>query len=377
MKKVIIFLMFVPVISSGQIISDFESGNMIGWEEGTGSHWIADTTRSISGNFSLHHIFDNTSSGSDCIGIPITNLQPAEGSVRWSFTIRHGYDPSSSNSWAAYLMSDTGPDTFANGSAINGYAAGVNLIGYDDTLRLWKIIKGVASVIITCPVNWQSDIGTNQAANIVVERRAGGNWTISVYDEKTDLKGTASRQENTLFLASWFVLNYRYTSTRDRLLWFDDLKIEGVFREDKTPPEITECHVSGINITDLKFNEEPSDGIFILSNLLLNGGSNPAINVERISTAEVRIKFRDEFVNKRPNNLIISHLCDRRGNCAENVATSFTPAWAEPGDIIISEIMADPLPIVSLPPEEYLEIVNRTNFIFCLDKWSIRADDQV
>jgi hypothetical protein len=44
---------------------------------------------------------------------------------------------------------------------------------------------------------------------------------------------------------------------------------------------------------------------------------------------------------------------------------------AGPGDIIISEIMADPLPVVSLPGKEYIEIHNRTGFTFNTKGWSL------
>jgi len=54
----------------------------------------------------------------------------------------------------------------------------------------------------------------------------------------------------------------------------------------------------------------------------------------------------------------------------------FTPARAETADVIISEIMADPIPAVSLPEKEYLEITNRTNFIFNMNKWILATESQ-
>jgi len=50
--------------------------------------------------------------------------------------------------------------------------------------------------------------------------------------------------------------------------------------------------------------------------------------------------------------------------------------WAETGDIVISEIMADPLPEVSLPGREYLEITNRTGYSFNLKNWKLKSTDQ-
>ena len=163
MKKVILLLLFFPYLSFGQIASDFEDASLSGWTEGVNGHWNADSDGSINGNYSLHHIFDNPSAGSDCIGLLLKDLHPSEGNTHWEFMIRHGYDPSASNSWAVFLMSDHDPASFANGQEVSGFAAGVNLTGYDDTLRLLKIKKGMISVVAVCPLNWQNDIGTADA----------------------------------------------------------------------------------------------------------------------------------------------------------------------------------------------------------------------
>jgi hypothetical protein len=376
MKRVILLIMFLPYLVSGQIIDDFESGNLVNWVQSTEGHWKADTCENISGNFSLHHIFDNSASGSDCIGLPLTNIHPAEGMTRWSFLLRHGYDPSASNNWIVYLMSDADPVSFAGGALPSGYAAGINLTGYDDTLRLWKIKKGSLSVVVTCPVNWQNNIGTLNASKIVVERTSTGFWSISIYDQNNNLKGNGTGTDNELFTPSWLILNYRYSSTRDRLLWFDDLKIEGVFYEDKLPPEILSYNVSGNNSLVINLSEEPSDEIMLLSNYSLNNSGELPVRIEKKSATSYLIVFQNKFNNKIDNKLIINKICDNSGNCKENASVLFTPVWADPGDIIISEIMADPVPVVSLPGKEYLEVYNRTEFSFNLKNWRLSTESQ-
>jgi hypothetical protein len=376
MKKVILLLVLFPYLASGQIVDDFESGIILNWIQGVEGHWKADTLQSISGNFSLHHVFDNSSGGSGCIGLPLTDLHPAEGTTRWTFQIRHGCDPSASNNWAVWIMSDHDPVSFADGTSVNGFAAGVNLTGYDDTLRLWKISKSSVSEIVTCPINWQNDIGIADAAIIIIERGIAGNWSITVSDNENNLKGTASGSDIELSNPAWIVLNYRYTSTRDRLLWLDDLKIEGVFYEDKIPPEITGCRVTSTNSLELTFNEEPSDGILLLSNISLNGGSNQPVSIMKKTPSEIEVRFENIFNNKAINYLKINQICDNYGNCSANIEIEFISAHAEPGDVIISEIMANPLPAVSLPGKEYLEIFNRTAFPFNLKNWSLGTESQ-
>ncbi len=376
MKKVILLAMFMPVMAYGQIFENFETGTADKWIQGVKGHWKADTTASITGKFSLHHVFDNSSSGSDYIGLPLTDLHPDEGLTRWEFLIKHSYDPSASNNWAVYLMSDIDPVSFAGEAAPNGFAIGVNLSGYDDSLRLWKIKKGSASVVITCPLNWQNDIGIAEAAGIFVERTESGLWSISLYDPDNNLICTARSSDYELFNASWLVLNYRYSSTRDRLLWLDDLKIEGVFYEDVEPPEITGCKVTGMKSLELILNEEPSDDILLRSNFQPSDAGNQVANVTRKTEKIFSLEFAGNFNNKTPNSLIINNLCDRLGNCANDVNVSFTPVWAEAGDVVISEIMADPLPAVGLPGKEYLEITSRSEFPFNLKKWILMVEDQ-
>ena len=290
MKKVILLVWLMPCLAYGQILENFESGNITNWVQGTDGCWRADTSESISGRYSLHHIFDNPDSGTEQIGISADSLQPSEGAVKWSFLIRHGYDPSSSNNWTVFLMSDTGPSATSSYGSMNGYALGVNLTGYDDTLRLWKVKGDEVTPVVNCGINWQAIIGTDNPVKIIVERSTGGQWSVSAFYLTGNLIGTTTGTDSELFPCEWFLITYKYTSGRDRLLWFDDLRIDGIFHEDNDPP-----------------------------------------------------------------------------------VTTVTP---ETGDVIISEIMADPEPVVSLPGREYLEITNTTEFSYNLKNWRLTAGDQ-
>ena len=49
---------------------------------------------------------------------------------------------------------------------------------------------------------------------------------------------------------------------------------------------------------------------------------------------------------------------------------------AKTGDIAITEIMADPVPAVELPPEEYIEIFNRSENTINLENWQLASADQ-
>jgi len=288
MNKVILLALLMPVTAFGQIIENFESGNLSGWIQSPEGHWNTDYEKPVSGTGSLHHSFDNSEAGLDWIGTGFRNLHPERGNAAWSFTVRHGYDPSASNNWAVFLMSDSDPASARDGPGINGYAVGVNQTGYDDTLRLWKLKNGLFSTIVNSHLNWQTSVGTSEAVKISVKRSPAGEWRLEVHRINNDLIDSSGGNDAELFTIGWLLLSYRYTSSRDRLLWFDDLVIDGVFSEDPGPPE------------------------------------------------------DDQYLVR-----------------------------AVPGDIIISEIMADPSPPVALPSREYIELFNRAQEPLNLKSWSL------
>lgn len=371
MKKVILLALLLPYMAYGQIVENFESGISGNWVQSPDDRWEADSVTALSGNYSLHHVFDNSDAGIDRTGIPVRDMYLSEGSARWSFLVRYGYDPSSSNNWSVFLISDCGPGSLSPGENTRGFAVGVNLTGYDDTLRLWKVKSGEVTTVINCPVNWQNDIGTGNAVKIFVERSQEGLWTVQVLNSEGDLLKNDSGKDPELFSFAWFGIYYRYTSTCDRLLWIDDIIIEGVFHEDTEAPVVESCEVTGKNSIEIQLNEEPASDFTDPGNFSLAGGGNSPLRVIGEGNLTYILEFESEFNNKSENILLIDHLCDNSGNCSFDIRVPFKPVWAEPGDVIISEIMADPVPEVLLPGKEYIELTNRTDLPFNMKDWSL------
>ncbi len=256
------------------------------------------------------------------------------------------------------------------------FAVGVDLIGSDDTLRLWKIKGSVLTTVLSFRINWETTIGVATTAKIIVERSPEGNWTVSANRLNGSLIGSNSATDKELFNSAWFEIWYKYSSTGDRLLWIDDLKIEGNFYVDNEPPVVTSCIMSGKNSVDVSFNEEPSSELMVPGNFSVNNIESQSISIKKIKALTYRIEFSNNFINRTLNKLIINKLCDRSGNCSLDIPVPFTPLWVLPGDVIISEIMADPEPAVSLPAKEYFEITNRTEYAFNLKNWRLSSEGQ-
>ncbi len=366
----------MPVMAYGQIFENFETGDLSKWVFFPADRWKADTYLPVNGLISLHHTFDNPDSGNDKAGISIANLHPSEGITRWTFIIRHGYDPSSLNNWSVFLMSDSDPAEMAADGTSNGYAAGVNLVGSDDTLRLWKVKGNTITSVISSGINWQTIVGITASVRIVVERSESGIWSMTTSLNDGTQLDSSSGSDSELFSHDWLVINYRYSSTRDRLLWIDDISVEGIFYSDAVAPFITGIRISGEKTVDINLSEEPDPGFQDISNFIINGSGNTASACLKVSALTYRVTFPNAFVNKRLNELKIKKICDVSANCLIDTSLFFTPAVAEVGDIIITEIMSDPLPEVNLPGREYLEILNRTEFPFRLKGWKLTSGDQ-
>ena len=55
---------------------------------------------------------------------------------------------------------------------------------------------------------------------------------------------------------------YRYSSTRDRLLWIDEINIEGKFYEDNEAPVITGCKFREKFRLRIVYHEPPAENLW-------------------------------------------------------------------------------------------------------------------
>jgi hypothetical protein len=374
MKKIILLsLLHLSVCAYAQVSFDFEDGKATGWIFNLPGRWSADNISPINGLYSLHHAYNNSESSSDAAMFAVAGLCPACDTVTWAFTVRHGADPSSSNRWSFILLSDIGPEEISAGAPCNGFAVGVNLAGYDDTLRLWHLSGGKASAVVTTDVNWQVDIGTDSAAVIRVVRSRAGEWTLEVaWSMDAEAQGKGSGYDPVLHEGRYAGIVYTYTSTRDMLFWIDDVSVDGVFIVDTMPPSVISVTALDGYVLQVTFDEDPDASLAAEGNISLSGATEIR-EVVRVKPAIWHVYLKDEIPNRVPDVLSVNRLCDQSGNCSLSILFSFVPVYAVTGDVVITEIMADPSPPVRLPEKEYLEITNRTADSLYAGGWRLIA----
>lgn len=374
MRKVIVLFLFIPGMVCAQLVcEDFESGSGSAWLQNGQGRWEADSLFPLSGNYSLHHSYDNSDRGCDQAGVMINGLQPSMAETVWRFKIRHTYNPSSSNNWSYFLLSDSPPSEMKPGGTVSGYALGVNLSGYDDTLSLWKVVNGDVSELFSTSVNWQNDIGVDSTASLCVTRDTDGTWKVYIHDGQHEVN-IGSGTDNELFFTAWTGIMFSYSSSQDRKLWLDDIIIEGHIEEDHSAPVLDTAYFTPDHNLYLAFDEALADMPDTKNFLLMPGDLIP----EKVSPDgnAYLLEFDVALKNKTHYSLRITGVCDMPGNCTDTIINDILLAWPEWGDIVISEIMFDPDPPVRLPCSQYLELHNLSEFEFSAGELILQAGDR-
>lgn len=367
MRFILLLVCIIPLPLFAQIEADFESGDLGEWQFSATARWAISTDLPLNGAYSLKHVYDNMESGIDAASISIYGLRPDLDKVRWEFQLRYGFDPSSQNHWGIMLSSDKGADKgLIEDDGLNSFALGVNLKGSDDTLRIWKIKDGTYTEIINSHINWQADIGRDSIISVVATRDISGEWQLFLCDIYGTEHLVGSAYDTELLPFNYFGVRYNYTSSRDRALWIDDIKIAGHFVEDNMPPEILAGEFVSNSCLLLKLNEAPAGSWHDPGNYFLDG---PGIHPSVVSLREgniIRLDFSVSLKNKESYYLFVDSLEDICANTSRDLSCTASLNMPEWGDIIITEFMSDPSPPVELGEFEYIEIYNRSDYAFNL-----------
>lgn len=376
--NLVFLIMKMPV--NAQVYMDFEDSLLTGWTQNEDSRWEISGNSPLVGNFSLHHAFDNPSSGKDRISYPLLTLNPDSGLTTWSFVIRHGYPPSSANNWGFFLISDKDATEMYPGGDLNGVVVGVNYSGSSDLVSLWKIVNGDDSIFLETGFNYQDNTGTSDIINFEVTRTLSGLWEIKIDTSEnfSQYISIGSAIDNRLMPSRYFGIYYEYSSSQDRKLWIDNIYIQGRFIADTIPPEIDSLLVPGSGELNIRFNEDiTTDSALDTANYIVDQGAGNPERVSLISSTEVMLEFGSPFTEEVVYTLNVTGIADLSGNIIEDNSNSFVWYSAKAFDIVINEIMADPDPSIELPLVEYVELYNVSAYPVNLNDWMFFAGTNV
>ncbi len=360
MIRILLSLLLLPLFSFAQVNDDFTDGDFT-----TNPVWSGEDSK-----FTV-----NTGNQLQLNGLASTDtayLSTANSSIdsaEWQFYVKMQFDPSNNNYLKVYLVSDQanleGP--------LNGYflRLGENLS--NDDIDLYRQ-DGTAEVLVIDGVD--GNVASSPEVRIRVTRDKVGNWELhSDLTGGTNFTLEGAGTDNTYTSSAFFGLFCRHTSSNGTKYYFDDFYV-GPMVGDTLAPSIISVSATSDTTLDVVFSEyvELSSSQLITNYSANNGIGNPnAALRDGVDSTLLHLTFSTQFGNGVTNILTVSNVTDILSNAIttpETVPfTYFQAGIAVPGDVVINEIFADPVPSVSLPTGEFVELYNASTKIFDLNGW--------
>lgn len=348
--------------ASAQLNDSFNDGNFT-----TNPVWAGDVSEFVV-NSSQQLQSNNTVAAASYLStsLPLASLDD----IQWEFYIRQNFSPSASNYSRVYLCSDQSDLEMP----LNGYYVQFGEGGSNDAIELFRL-DGTVSTSVARGTN--SFIAAAFIIRVKVTRDNAGNWNL-LADASAGNTYTiqASGNDMTYTTSQFFGVQCVYTVSNANNFYFDDFIVSPIVA-DTIAPLVQSISVISSTQIDVLFSEAVDS---ISASDVNNYDAQPFFGPPTIASRDmvnhslVHVTYGMSFISGQPYTLYVNGVEDLIGNPSLNATGSFTyiaPVTAVYGDIQINEIFADPLPSVSLPVVEYIELYNRSNKTFQLQNWII------
>lgn len=347
----------IPLAPYAQFVDNFSDGNLNDWLGDTG-HFIINPAEELQ---------LNAPGGSTTSWIYTTvNF---EDSMTWEMSIRLDFAPSTSNQLKIYLGLNS-PDI----ASASGYYLEIGASGDTDALILKYLSSGVTQDVASSVPGLVADEPV--VLKLRVNKHNNGFWEVfDISESIPELLFTAQHDLVSLSSLNTFGFNLKYTDTRRDKFFFDDIVIQSIVA-DVIPPVFQNLSVIDNNTVTIFFDEVLDATVAMNSAhyVLMPGNISPSSVI--VSGNQVTLTWDQPFVSQQIYTLSISGLEDVAGNAMSIINISFNYTQidnADAFDILITEVMADPTPVVGLPDGEFIELFNNSSRIFNLGDYVLKV----
>lgn len=357
-----ILLFCLPLGLIAQLTDDFSDGDFT-----NNPSWLGQTTL-FQVNAGELQLSDPAPSSSNSSSLVVTAPTASEDPTVWEFLVKLTFAPSASNYASVYLNAS---NTDLN-ETLQGYFVKIGGIsGSDDAIELYRQDGNSTALLLSGTAGAVG--GSNPIVRVRVIRTEEGLWTLAAdYSGGTDFQTEGTATDDTYPTGQYFGFQCNYTSTRSNNFFFDDVSIEPIF-EDTDPPSLLSASASSANTLVVSFDEPVQVGPPSLFSI--DGGIGAPTEVTAgNSPTSLELQLGTALTNQQTYTLTADGVQDTNGNNSGAQTTSFTffnLETAELNDIIVTEIMADPNPVVGLPLSEYIELYNRSDKLIALSTLAI------
>ncbi len=357
MKKLLLFLLLLPLPLLAQVTDDFSDGDFT-----QNPTWSGTVDKYIV-NSNLQLQLNAEEAGTAYLSLPFTEYE----SMEWQFWIREAFSPSGNNFTDVWLSADNADLS----QVTQGYFLRFGEGGSNDAIELFrKDADGQQSICRGTDGN----IASSFAVSVKVNCDREGNWMLQTcYDNSGIYTIETQGADETYGRGGFFGLYSTFTGSNAKKVYFDDVYV-GPRVVDHDPPQLLSCAVLDLTHLQLPFNEalDETTALNPANYMINNGLGQPASVSFGENLALVVLELEHEIGNGVNYTLTVSNIKDLWNNVLTSASISFSVYEASEHDIVINEIMADPTPVVGLPEWEYVELYNTTEFAIELEGWQIQ-----
>lgn len=288
--------------------------------------------------------------------------------MEWKIWIHLSFAPSENNYSRIYLIADNVNPILSDKAFYiqlgEARSADAITLFYKDGATTREVCRGTSGLIANA-----------FTVRIRVVRTTNGTWNITADPTGGSLFAVeASGIEKASLPNGFFGIFCKYTISNSSGFYFDDISIHP-FIEDATPPLLLQALISADNQIQLNFNEPiESSASLAVSNFRLTDGTHPLnVYADPLTGTIIRLDFSKPLPTDQPFSLIFQGITDLNGNSSSQKEVSLLYHPVRSFDVLINEIMANPVPSKGLPESEYLELYNRTLFPINLNQWSLQT----
>jgi len=290
--------------------------------------------------------------------------------VQWDFWVRVAFSPSTGNHPRIYLVSDQqnlrGP--------LNGYFIQIGRDGTDNKRIFLMRQTGITTTQLLAG-SQNLATATNNIIRIRVTRTATGRFDVwADWAGGNLLLPQGSATDLTFTTTNWFGIVCNYTIANIRNFFFDDFVV-GPIVLDTDPPAVNLVEVVSANQINVHFSEVVDLATSeTTTNYAVNHGIGSPLTATRNSTRPnmVNLFFVTPIIENFNYELSVRNVMDQAGHVMNPFTTRFVLYVAGRFDIVFNEIMANPTPAIGLPPHEYIELYNTTEFAVNLEGWTLQ-----
>ncbi len=307
MARFFILMVLFPAICSAQISEKFSDGDFISSPQwiGTADKFTVDDS----------YILQLTASAEESEAWLFTESSAIE-KAHWSVRVIMNFNPSSNNLARIYLTADAATPSEMTSALF------VEIGNTTDNISLYSLSGSNATKLI----DGADDRVDLTAVDILIEViREGNLWTLSS-DTGGGLQTDGTVEFSPKYNSSYFGLFCKYTSTRSRKFWFDDIEVTGEPYSDTDPPQLSDYLLVNGEDINLTFSEQIDTTTLPLTNFTLEKlQRNPSsVSVQNgNNTRVINLSFNPALNDVEDEKLIITGVCDLFGNSIKDTSIGF------------------------------------------------------